>query len=151
MTLCKRATRLPPYENYDDAQAMLAFKALFGEAGAADRGGTWVQTEWAQFKLMTELMERYQDRVGGYTRVLKCSNRETDDAELAMIELVDREGEMRPARVSEARLEAMVREAQAAVRKANDANVAAVGASAGSSGSGSTTTTAMPAAAGKSV
>ncbi len=41
-------------------------------------------------KLFTELAERYKSRNGGYTRVLKVSDRRWGDgAEMAMIELVD--------------------------------------------------------------
>jgi large subunit ribosomal protein L17 len=41
-------------------------------------------------KLFTELADRYQDRPGGYTRVLKLSKRRLGDAaEMAILELVD--------------------------------------------------------------
>ena len=41
-------------------------------------------------KLFDELAERYKDRPGGYTRVLKAGFRYGDMAPMAVIELVDR-------------------------------------------------------------
>ena len=42
-------------------------------------------------KLFTTLAERYADRAGGYTRVLRKGYRYGDAAEMAFIELVDRD------------------------------------------------------------
>jgi large subunit ribosomal protein L17 len=40
-------------------------------------------------RLFSELGERYKDRPGGYTRIIRLGNRDGDNAELAIIELVD--------------------------------------------------------------
>jgi large subunit ribosomal protein L17 len=41
-------------------------------------------------KLFGELGPRYQDRPGGYMRILKCGYRPGDSAPMAIVELVDR-------------------------------------------------------------
>ena len=41
-------------------------------------------------KLFTELGPRYQERPGGYMRILKCGFRSGDNAPMAIVELVDR-------------------------------------------------------------
>jgi len=56
-------------------------------------------------KLFGPLAERYKDRNGGYTRVLKAGYRYGDCAPLAIIELVDRAPEARGA-ADKARVEA---------------------------------------------
>lgn len=51
-------------------------------------------------KVFGELAERYKDREGGYTRVVRTQRRRDDAAQLAFIEYVDRPGELRKARTS---------------------------------------------------
>ena len=47
--------------------------------------------ETQEKKLFEVLAERYADREGGYTRIVKAGFRESDAAPMAVIELVDRD------------------------------------------------------------
>mmetsp|Transcript_109 Transcript_109/g.159 ORF Transcript_109/g.159 Transcript_109/m.159 type:complete len:133 (+) Transcript_109:2-400(+) len=46
-------------------------------------------------KLFTEFAERYKERDGGYTRVLRTRRRKGDNAQMAFIEYIDRPDEIR--------------------------------------------------------
>jgi large subunit ribosomal protein L17 len=59
-----------------------------------------IRTKDVTHKLFSELADRYRDRRGGYTRVMKSRVRVGDAASLSIVELVDR-----PARVAEAKAE----------------------------------------------
>jgi large subunit ribosomal protein L17 len=69
-----------------------------GDKTAERRVERAVRTERERHTALTTLAERYADRPGGYTRVLRAGRRERDAAQMAFVELVDREGELRPAR-----------------------------------------------------
>jgi large subunit ribosomal protein L17 len=69
-----------------------------GDKTAERRVERAVRTERERHSVLTRLAERYGDRPGGYTRVLRAGRRDRDAAEMAFVELVDREGELRPAR-----------------------------------------------------
>ena len=56
----------------------IAVSRLHGDSALAD-------------KLFTTLADRYRDRPGGYTRVVKAGFRYGDSAPMAVIELVDRD------------------------------------------------------------
>ena len=55
-------------------------------------------TDAAMYKLFGEMAERYREREGGYTRIIRTRTRPNDAAQMAFIEYIDRAGELRPAR-----------------------------------------------------
>ena len=55
------------------------------------QAASFLRDEDAIVKLFSTLAERYKDRSGGYTRVLKSGFRYGDSAPMALIELVDRD------------------------------------------------------------
>ena len=52
---------------------------------------SYLRDDEAVAKLFSVLADRYKDRSGGYTRVLKAGYRYGDNAPMAMIELIDRD------------------------------------------------------------
>mmetsp|Transcript_39996 Transcript_39996/g.62414 ORF Transcript_39996/g.62414 Transcript_39996/m.62414 type:complete len:236 (+) Transcript_39996:82-789(+) len=67
-----------------------------GTLNSRRRAGAVIQTDETIHKLFTVLADRYRERTGGYTRVLRCiKNRIGDQAPMAYIEYVDRPGELR--------------------------------------------------------
>jgi len=62
-----------------------------GTLHARRQAASFLRDDEAVSKLFSTLAERYQDRPGGYTRVLKAGFRYGDAAPMAVIELVDRD------------------------------------------------------------
>lgn len=61
-----------------------------GSLEARRRAHAFLMRKDVIHKLFTELAERYKDRPGGYTRVIRIGPRRGDGAEMAILELVDR-------------------------------------------------------------
>lgn len=76
-----------------------------GTLMARRRAGAILRTDESIRKLFGVLAPRYRERDGGYTRVLRCiNNRKGDNAPMAWIEYVDREGELRTCKAPVKRL-----------------------------------------------
>ena len=71
---------------------------LAKEDGVANRRLAFDRTrsKSAVGKLFNELGPRYQERPGGYIRIMKCGYRAGDKAPMAYVELVDRPREEEP-------------------------------------------------------
>ena len=61
-----------------------------GDLHARRRAMRVIRDKGVTAKLFDQLAERFRDRPGGYTRVVKLGNRVGDAAPLSVIELVDR-------------------------------------------------------------
>lgn len=88
---------------------MISF-AKKGSLSDRRRAYAFLRDEAAVKKLFSTLADRYKDRPGGYSRVLKAGFRYGDNAPMAIIELVDRDPDAKGA-ADRARVEA---EAEAA-------------------------------------
>ena len=67
----------------------LITKARSGTLHDRRRAGRHVQKREAADKLFQEIGPRFQQRPGGYTRILKTGHRKGDGAEMARIELIE--------------------------------------------------------------
>ena len=81
-------TRAKVLRTYADNMITFAKK---GDLNSRRLALAFLRDETVVSKLFSTLAERYKDRNGGYTRVLKSGIRYGDAAPMAVIELVDRD------------------------------------------------------------
>ena len=105
-------TTLPKAKELKSYMDKLITLAKRGDLHARRQAASQIRQEPAVKKLFDTLGDRYKERPGGYTRVLKMGFRYGDMAPMAMIELVDRDPEAKGAadRVRVAEEEAMADE-----------------------------------------
>jgi large subunit ribosomal protein L17 len=80
------------------------FLPLQGTLAARREAAAVVRGDGVLRKLFGDLAERYKERDGGYTRILRTRQRPNDAAQMAFIEYIDRPGELRPPRPPRASL-----------------------------------------------
>ncbi len=98
-------TTLPKAKELRSVVDKLITLAKRGDLHARRLAASRIRQEPAVSKLFDVLGERYKERDGGYTRVLKAGFRYGDMAPMAIIELVDRDPAAKGA-ADKARLEA---------------------------------------------
>lgn len=90
-------TTLPKAKEMKPFMDKLVTLAKKGDLHSRRRAIAIVRNKAAVQKLFDVMGERYKDRQGGYTRVLKAGFRFGDNAPRAVIELVDRDEDARGA------------------------------------------------------
>ncbi len=84
-------TTLPKAKELRRATDKMITLGKRGTLHARRRAYSYLRDDGTVAKLFGALAERYKDRPGGYTRVLKAGFRYGDSAPMAVIELVDRD------------------------------------------------------------
>lgn len=86
---------------YADRMITLAKK---GDLASRRRALAFIQDKAVVRKLFTEVREKFLERPGGYTRIIKLGERRGDNAPLAIIELVEEKLTFRKSKALSARL-----------------------------------------------
>jgi large subunit ribosomal protein L17 len=60
-----------------------------GDLHARRQAGSYLMKDDVVYKLFSSISERFKERPGGYTRIIKTGTRKGDGAPMAIIELVD--------------------------------------------------------------
>jgi len=84
-------TTLPKAKEMAPLMDKLVTLAKKGDLAARRQALAKVRNEDAVRKLFDVMSDRYKERNGGYTRVLKAGFRHGDNAPMAVLELVDRD------------------------------------------------------------
>ena len=84
-------TTLPKAKDLRPVAERLITLGKRGDLHARRQAFAYLRDEKIVAKLFSTLAERYKERQGGYTRVLKAGFRYGDAAPMAVIELVDRD------------------------------------------------------------
>lgn len=90
-------TTLPKAKEMKPIMDKLVTLAKKGDLAARRQAIAQIRDKDAVKKLFAVMGDRYAERSGGYTRVLKAGFRYGDNAPMAVIELVDRDPEARGA------------------------------------------------------
>lgn len=69
-----------------------------GDLHARRQALSYIRDKDIVSKLFSELSERYRNRMGGYTRIVKVGNRAGDNAPVSIVECIKNAGEEKPKR-----------------------------------------------------
>jgi len=92
----KITTTLPKAKELRRVAERMVTLGKRGNLASKRRALSFVRTRTAVNKLFGALAERYKERSGGYTRIMKLGTRVGDAAPMAIIELVDRDPSAMP-------------------------------------------------------